>query len=347
MAHATHPELRPARGGAIFLAALGAAWRRPAAWGLYALALVLLALPAALSTQRTQADLIGQRYGAGETVHHLDVAFRVDHADALAHQADLLATLGGPLGLIALLLGVFAAGGWLGVLLDGPERSQGRRFLTGGGRYFWRFLGLALTVLVLLAAWHWVLFAWPYEQLLLVRGFGLERPDVQLFDSEATALWLGWGQAGMHALGLGLVLSWALYTRARCAVQQSNSVVLAGFAAFWMLLRHPVRTLRPLLLLFVVELALVSGALGAVSRAIDGSLLGHPDGWRVVLLVAISLVALLVSAVVFGARYAAAVTVVRSLVKPLPLTDPWQDRIGPPGGPQYPLGGQDEFTVSM
>lgn len=342
-----HDERNQESNGTVFLLAMASALRHPLAYGFYALGLLALAAPAVLTTQRAYADLLGSRYAPGSAVYNLDGKLRTDHAAALSQQADVLATLGGPLGLVAVFLGIFAAGGWIGVLLDRTDRGQARKFFAGGLHYFWRFTWLALFVLVLLAAWHWVLFEWPYKELVLGRAFGLERPDTRLLESEATALWLGWAQAGLHFLGLALVLAWALYTRVRLALQPSHSVIVAGFAALWTLVRHPLATLRPLVLLFLVELTVVSLALGAVSHALDTSLGSQPEGWRVGLLALVAVLGLLVSAVLFGARYAAATRVVRSFVKPLAHPDPWSNRIGPPGGPQYPLGGQDEFSVSM
>lgn len=342
-----HDERKQEPEGPVFLSALRSAIAHPVAYGFYALGILALSAPAVLTTQRAYADLLGQTYASGSAVYNLDTNLRTDHGAAISQQADVLATLGGPLGLVAVFLGVFAAGGWIGVLLDRTDRGQARKFFAGGLHYFWRFTGLALFVILLLAAWHWVLFEWPYKELVLRRAFGLERADTRWMDSEATVLWLGWAQGGLHFLGLAAVFAWALYTRVRLALQPSNSVIVAGFAALWTLVRHPLRTLRPLVLLFLVELAVVSLALGAMSKALDSSLATHPDGWRVGLMALVAVLALLVSAVLFGARYAAATRVVRSFVKPLAHPDPWSDRIGPPGGPQYPLGGQDEFSVSM
>jgi len=28
-------------------------------------------------------------------------------------------------------------------------------------------------------------------------------------------------------------------------------------------------------------------------------------------------------------------------------SDPWKDRVGAPGGPQYPVSDDDEFSISM
>jgi hypothetical protein len=47
-----------------------------------------------------------------------------------------------------------------------------------------------------------------------------------------------------------------------------------------------------------------------------------------------------------GARYHAAVQVSREIVRPIARPDPWKKTIGGPGGPRYPIGG-DEYAVSM
>jgi hypothetical protein len=331
----------------IFLTGLLTAWRRPVAWTLYLVAVLAASAPAMLMAQRSFADMIRARYARGEQLHSFDAAFRVDHQAALARLGDSLGTLAGAAALVALLFGVFAGGGWLGVLLDGPERPVARRFLAGGVRYFWRFTRLLLVVLLVLAALHWAIFEWPSRRFVLQGYYGLARADLSLLRSEATAHRLDWAQSGIHGLLVGAVLAWALYTRARLALQGGSSVLLAGFATLWTILRHPLRTLRPLVLLVGVELLVVAVGLGALSRAFDRGLIDDPAAWRVIGLAAISFTALLVGSVVFGARYAVATEVLRGLVQPLPRPDPWRDRVGPPGGPQYPIGGGDEFSVSV
>jgi len=50
--------------------------------------------------------------------------------------------------------------------------------------------------------------------------------------------------------------------------------------------------------------------------------------------------------IVRGSRYHAAVQVSREVVRPIARPDPWKESVGGPGGPRYPIGG-DEYSVSM
>jgi len=63
-------------------------------------------------------------------------------------------------------------------------------------------------------------------------------------------------------------------------------------------------------------------------------------------LLAVTVVTLLLRQIFDGARYAVAMKVSARLVRPKHL-DPWKHRIGGPGGPQYPISDEDEFSVSM
>ncbi len=342
-------EVAPVQGAALGgpLTAIARAWRLPAAWGAYALGLLVLSMVVSLPTHRFVDELLEGRYAPGSAVHDLGTALRADHADALSQHWAHVASTQGLLALIAFLFGVFAAGGWLGALLDGPDRSQGRRFLAGGVRYFWRFLRLGLIVLVLVGLLRWALFEFPFERLVLEGWFALPTADTAQVGSEGTALWIEWGQAALHFVLFGLVLAWALLTRTRMALQGRRSALLTGLATLWTLIRHPYRTLAPLLSIFLIEALLVTAGLGAAARALDGGLAEDGAAWRVIALAACSLIALTISAVLMGARYAASVESLRALVQPIPRPDPWQHRVGGPGGPQYPIGDQDEFSVSM
>jgi len=85
---------------------------------------------------------------------------------------------------------------------------------------------------------------------------------------------------------------------------------------------------------------------GWVGRFVDGRL-GAPGQWLpVLLLFLITVVTVLWRALVRGATYHAALQVSAKVIKPLARPDPWSDSLGGPGGPRYPLGG-DEYEVSI
>jgi hypothetical protein len=141
------------------------------------------------------------------------------------------------------------------------------------------------------------------------------------------------------------VLVWGDYSRTRLALHDTVSAVWAGLCSLFTLLRHPLKTLRPYAGLFVLELAIVVGA-GLVSRAIEKDIASHPDLASAGLLFLIGQLVLMWRAILRGARYHAAVQVSRQVVRPIARPDPWKASFGPPGGPRYPLGG-DEYGMSL
>ena len=118
------------------------------------------------------------------------------------------------------------------------------------------------------------------------------------------------------------MLTWGDYTRTRLALHDTRSALWAGLCTFFLILRHPVKTLRPFVLLLVVE-------------------------WKTIgLLFVLGQLAMIVQTIVRAARYKAAVLVSRRLVQPLAQRDPWEKRVGGPGGPQYPIDETDEYGIS-
>ena len=98
-----------------------------------------------------------------------------------------------------------------------------------------------------------------------------------------------------------------------------------------------------MILLGLVQVPVVA-LLGFISSDLE---LGPDSGWKSILvLFALSQLSLLWGQVLFGARYAAAVRVCRGLVRASAAPDPFADRVGGPGGPQYPIDDSDEYGVS-
>lgn len=333
----------------LFLSALGAAARRPAAWGVILVGQLALALLPALLAYRWFDGALDGAYEPGSQLYSLDTAFRTDHADAWTQLTSSIATVSGWLAFVAMMLGVFSSGGWLRLLLDPNPRST-RLFFAGGARYFGRFIRLLLLVLLLTHGVGLLFKGQLWDWVVLEGWMGWPDGKAEFAESERTVVRLGWAQDGLYWSGLSLVLLWAMFTRTRMVLQNSRSVLVAGSATFWLLLRHPLRTLRPMLLLWLVELALML-ALGYLLRwsqsGLDG-LAGTDSTGRIAFLTvaALSFLALALREILHGARYAAALGVSRRLVRPL-ANDPWRDRVGGPGGPQYPLEGGDEFSVVM
>jgi hypothetical protein len=330
----------PPRHGAIFLRAIGAALARVPLWLLcWALSLFLaagLAVPFGESFARATEN----RYEPGSLLASLDANFRADHGDEFGASGATAAFLG----VIAFLGGIFAAGGWLQVFLERTEGHSLRRFLWGGARYFWRFLRVAVLTILALACVSWLLHGWPWKATLHFLC-GARDGDLEVLHSEWSAVLVGWLQAGVHALLFALVLAWGDYTRTRLALNDTRSALWAGLQSVFLLLRYPVRALRPLVLILAVEIAFVA-LLGKLSWSVNVGL-GPDSGWAsLALLFVLGQLALIGQVIARGARYAAAVQVSRGLVPPV-VRDSWGDRIGGPGGPQYPIDDTGEYGVSI
>jgi hypothetical protein len=333
------------RRGPVFLSALLGALARPPIWLVTWLVPLLLGLSVGLPWVGWVDGVGAERLARGAELQGWSETFRTDHAAELAALRGRSAETAAALGLLAMLFGVFAAGGWLQVFLERTEGHSVRRFLWGGSRYFWRFARVWLLTLALLAAVSWIALGWPWNTL--VRGFLVGVKNLEELTSERSAVWFGWVQDGLYALFFALVLVWADYTRTRLALLDTRSALVAGLAAATMLARHPLQTIRPLALLFALEVLLLLGAgklVQKISAGLDASATWHD----LALLLLIGELALLWRAITRGARYHAAVQVSHAIVPPLSRPDPWAHRIGGPGGPQYPIDAtSDEYGVSL
>lgn len=330
---------------AVWWAALRTALGRAPLWFLCALVPLLLALVVAAPWPGAFAGMLGQSYAPGSLRAWLDEGFRFDQREALGALRTSTAASAAGAGFLVMLFGVFSAGGWLQVFL---ERTQGHslaRFLWGGTRYFWRFARVWVLTLLTLALWTWLLHGWPWKALLGVL-FGAKDGDLEVLASETAALRVTWFQEGLYALGVALVLVWGDYTRTRLALQDTRSALWAGLCTWGLLVLHPLRTLRPFLVLFALEAGVVL-VLGREARALDRGIGPETGAGTLWALFALGQAALLVRSLLRGARYHAAAQVTKALVPPLARPDPWARRVGGPGGPQYPIDAGDEYGVSI
>lgn len=346
----------------LFLAALRRALARPILWVATWAALTLLALAPALATLafmegafdggtanwRTLRDVGASLHADTWT---LSETFRQDHGEGLRQLATTNARALAALAAAAILLGVFAAGGWLQLAFERVDGRQFRRFCFGGAVYFWRFLRVLVLVSLLLALVRWVTYGTPWKELVLGQVMHVPEYDwgkLETLESELTVARLGWLQDGLAALGFALVLVWGVYTRTRIVQRDGRSALGAGIATFWVLLRHPIQSLRPLLLLYVVQLVVVVVAGGRIVQHINGRASEEPRLEHVVALLAVAQIAALWRHMTRGAIYVAAARVSSYLVPPHKKKgNPWQT-IGAPGGPQYPVGGdEDDYHVAL
>ena len=332
----------------VLVQALKGALRKPLLWGIVWVAFTVLAALGALPWFAGLEDAIGERYGRGSLVANLDANFRADHAELLhALEGGALAT-GALLGLAAVILQVFCAGGWLQVFLERAQGAALQRFALGGSRHFFRFLRVALLTVGALAAVSWVVHGLPWEVVVDQRLLGLAEPgDYEAPDSEWTATRVGWARAGLFGLLVAAIFTWADYTRTRLALRGSTSVLWAGFATACTLLLHPLRTLRPMIGLFLIEVLVVAAA-GLLITVLEDNFSTESTGVDVLVVLAVSHGVLAWSIVTRGARYHAALTISRDLLKPTPPPDPEKETLGGPGGPRYPIDpGEDEYGVAL
>jgi hypothetical protein len=332
----------------VSLDALRAAVGRPAIWLVIVLVEALLALAPALAYFAWMSAETAGRYAPGSLISNLDASFRHDHREGLETLGHATGQTGAVLALVAMLCGCFFAGGWLQVFLERTHGESVRRFFHGGARWFWRFFRVLIVTLALLAVVSWAVFGAPWNVLVL--GLGLDVPAsdyarLETLDSGQTAAVLRLVQTAVHALCVSGVLLWGDYTRTRLALHDTQSAVWAGLQTAWTLARHPLRTVRPHALLFGLELVLVTG-LGFFARRVEGDLVREGRAWEIAILCATVLAALVWRVILRGARYHAAVAVSRAIVRPIARPDPWKKTLGGPGGPRYPIGG-DEYAVSM
>jgi len=333
------------------LRALKRALRLVPVWLPLTLAMFLLAAPLGAPRYSWFSRTLGSRYAPGDQVHHLSVDFRTDHAEGLRQLDAWSGDAAAFLGFLAMVLGVLAAGGWLQVLTGTGEGSILRRLAFGGARFFWRYSRLLIVSLLILGGWRMLVYGDVWRDLVLDQALEVpawDRARLETLDSEALKYRLDWVQHGLFALLFGATLCWATYVRTRLALHDGYSVLVAGVLTLWMMLRHPVRTLRPMLGLLVVEALIVTGVLGLGARVLDARLLEGGGLPEVTGLFVLGLLALLVGELMRGAKYVAAVEVTRGLVKPVLRPDPWHT-IGGPGGPQYPVDDEAEerYGVSL
>jgi len=330
------------KGGIVFLRALRSAATRPPVWLTCWGLVMLLALVAASPWFSYFEKAISRHYEPGSLTAYLTEPFRQDHGD-MGRLSARTGETGAVLALLAMLAGCFCAGGWLQVYLERTEGHSLRRFFFGGARFFWRFFRVLLMTLVLLGVGAWFVYGQPWEWL--VEGIMLGISDREELASERQALNLQWTQHALFALWMGVLMVWGDYTRARIALHEVRSAVWNGLCTFFTLLRHPVRCLRPALFLFLIEWAFLWGIgswVGAMNTGMSAET-GVSTIWWMLILVQL---AAMFRAIIRGAQLNAAVGVSRNVLPPLSRQDPWKHRVGGPGGPQYPIGG-DDYGVSI
>jgi hypothetical protein len=341
------PALDPAlEGKSVTRAALFAALGRVPLWMLTAGATLLLAAFVAWPWHGWLEDTIGHRYAPGEQLPTLDANFTQDHEAALALLGQSTRTIGGWMALLAILANVFFAGGWLQVFLERTEGHSVQRFFLGGARYFFRFLRVLVLTVLLLAVLDYLIYGSPWEHFVWDKLYGVVDGDLETLGDEWTVVKLEWTRQALHLVMFALVLTWATYTRTRLALHETRSALVAGIGTFFTMLTHPIRTVRPMLLLSLVEVAVLALAAFLISW-LQGGLSQGSGMLRVTMLGLAGILPVVFGCIVRGARYCAAVQVSRDVVAPLSAPDPWSSRVGGPGGPQYPLAEEDEYGISL
>jgi hypothetical protein len=326
-----------------FLKALQRALARMPLWLAVTGFTALLALAATLPWGAWFHSSVADRYAPGSLLQGLDETFWFDHRETRGALEQSTGALGAVLAFLAVLLGAFAAGGWLQVFLQRTEGHSLRRFFYGGSRYFFRFLRVLVLTLLSLQLAGFVLYGAPWEWL--VHDLLLGVSSLRELDSELVARQVGWLQDGLFLVATAMILTWGDYTRTRLALHDGVSALWAGLCTWITLIAHPVRTLRPMLLLLVCELAVLWGA-WLLAGFLQARIVTPGDWVPLLLLWLLGLAVIAWRCIVRAARYAAAVEISGGLIRAPRRPDPWKESVGGPGGPQYPLGG-DEFSVSF
>ena len=331
----------------VIVRALNGAIGRTAVWASCWLIFELLALTVAMGWFDWMTSVTEHRYAPGSLITDLGANFRIDHRASMSAASGYAAGLGAILAFLALLFGAFTGGGWLQIALERTEGRSLRRFFGGSARFFWRFLRLLVLQMLVLAVLGWIVYETPWNELVLGRWLGVpegEYASLETLDSEATVRTLGWVQDGLFAVLFTLVSIWSLYSRTRLALHDTKSALWAGLCTVATIFRNPIRTLRPIVLLFLIDLAVVFLCGRILSGFEDG--LGAETGLAtIVMIFAIGRFAVAMRHLTRGARYYAAAHVSREIVRPIAKPDPWKESIGGPGGPCYPLGEDDEFAT--
>lgn len=284
-------------------------------------------------------------YAQGAELGWLSDNFRTDHSSELAALRSATGQAAAVMTGLLFLLGIFCAGGWLQVFLERTEGHSVDRFFHGGTRYFWRFFRVFIGVLLLLALGDWLIYGDLWREYIWEGLFEIKGANFETLDSEATMRKLYWFQDGVFALWFAGVMVWADYLRTRLAFLGSRSVLWQGIATFFMLLIRPITALRPMLVLLAIELFVLVG-LGWMSNRINHGMSSESGASSVWILFGLTVIGVLWSAIINAARYHAAVQVTRVVVEPLGVEDPWENTVGGPGGPRYPVG-QEDFAISI
>ncbi len=331
-------------GRLVFFRALYVTLGRPPIWIIVACTTALLALVSAAPWFDWFDQALAHHYAPGTLIRELSETFRFDNQLESGAQTVAARGTGAALALLAMLLGAYQAGGWLQIFLERTHGHSVHRFFHGGARFFFRFARVIPLTFLWLHLAGWLMYETPWKWAMSFL-FDAVDGNLEVLTSELTARRIVWVQDGIYAGLFGLVLAWGTYTRARLALQDTNSAVWAGLCTWWTLLRHPIRTLSPLLALWLVESALLLGVT-LLAKVLQGGLGEIGDWMPVLFLFLLGILALLLRSLIRGAGYHAALQVSVRVVQPLPRPDPWKHSIGGPGGPQYPIGG-DEYGVSL
>ena len=332
--------------GLVFVRALSSALARAPIWLTVTFMTTLLALVVAVPWFGFFQEAMEHRYEPGSLVAALDETFRFDHRLARGVLEEGTRSAIGVAAVLAMVMGVFSAGGWLQVFLEGAEGQSVRRFFFGGSRYFFRFLRVLLITLLSLHLIGFVVYGLPWELVVNRLILGAVDGELEVLESGLEARKAIFAQDGLYVALIALLLVWGDYTRTRLAVHGTSSAAWAGLCAWATIFAHPVRTLRPMLLIVATEVLVLTLAAWA-SHALQRGLGAHSSWWPLIALILLGQLILCWRTIVRGARYAACVQVSHQLVRPLARPNPWKKTIGGPGGPRYPVEDGEDFGASL
>lgn len=248
--------------------ALSSAFRRTAArkrmvvlyWFTHTLCAAVAALPLlGLAIPQTAHSLYGD-----EMLRHFDLMYLAELVNAARDSAVGVGVMPGMLSiLLAMLASVFLAGGAVKLLVRDDARYSPGEFWEGCGRYFWRFLRLALYSLFFYAIAFAVSGAINKAAVKLWREGMVEAPLVH-----AT-----WARQALLLLLLGFVSTAMDFAKVRLVADDSRRSLRACFGSVRLALRH-IATVLPVWLGLGLVLALATWLYVAVANRVEAVSMG-------------------------------------------------------------------------
>lgn len=257
---------RPPAIGTLF-AGIGFALARPRVWipltVLVFLMGLVMAYPVQDATQQTFGHVVG--FDADQLARQVETVPAWWFQDQARLQGDARdASPLAPLLLLASLLGVLIAAGWMQSSLHGREEHGFASFLAGAGQQFFPFLRIWVITLASYALLTWIVYGLPGDW---IKEQVWPSGDPNQAHSENHVRWLEWAFSLLYLLGALKIEIISDLARASMVDSGKRSAVLAYFrgVGFWM--RRWMGCLALVGTGLLLELVLLAGFASAVKWA--------------------------------------------------------------------------------